>query len=553
MSFLERSNSAIFKNKSAVIQNKSKPISLDPKFESQIHKSISYKRASQGLLPVVTAKPKHSRKFETFFIIGREPQKQVNQPSILTMFPSTQISYSNSELEQIKDFCFPNGFTPLDPSIENPLILNHFIFTIKHDDEVNYGVCMYINASNGQLPFFASPSSKKYPFCLCLLTYSPAFVSHFRFLSLIAKLLTCQIALPPRINNFKQTIPLRGFCHPSLTMDKSTPQLAVFPGLRAPRGLSDELTFYRIQDPYSNVNQSNPSPQIREKDSKTVINRLIGRGTFHALFSSFGGIDFLKERVIPKIIECYTNILLEQRILFFSTSFQRASLSIFALNTLIYPFQPSSNIISILPENDNYAPFKDSPVPYLIGTVGKSQNGDVYVNLDSGEISINPSVSSFQLPEQKELEKKLQLILDQRSDIEIPQKTIRTGLFMKVSENPKFVDFQQKISQDPQIFPVFDLNEPMSVILRPDMVDQILTAFHHHLSNIVDPILPSCFATDSTDINHPITVLNQDLFLSHVNPEDAPFFQAFLNTHGFQEYTNAKTDAFAISRAMNNH
>jgi hypothetical protein len=74
------------------------------------------------------------------------------------------------------------------------------------------------------------------------------------------------------------------------------------------------------------------------------------------------------------------------------------------------------------------------------------------------------------------------------------------------------------------------------------IAEQIVQLFAHHVLPALAPLVQPCTITDTTDIAHPVSVFNRDLFLASVPARDRPFYEVFAATMVFQAFADSATD-----------
>jgi hypothetical protein len=74
------------------------------------------------------------------------------------------------------------------------------------------------------------------------------------------------------------------------------------------------------------------------------------------------------------------------------------------------------------------------------------------------------------------------------------------------------------------------------------VVRDILDAFARHLAPGLAGLLWPCFVTDMTDVDHPVTVFNREVFMASVRDDQREFYGAFLMTTMFQEFSDGLMD-----------
>uniref|UniRef100_A0A0K0F2P8 Myotubularin-related protein 5 (inferred by orthology to a human protein) n=1 Tax=Strongyloides venezuelensis TaxID=75913 RepID=A0A0K0F2P8_STRVS len=106
---------------------------------------------------------------------------------------------------------------------------------------------------------------------------------------------------------------------------------------------------------------------------------------------------------IYNVLEVFTNVLNEKRIIFCSKSLNRLSDACFALKTLLYPFNYSYPYIPVLPKVA--LTVLESPTPYIVGLHSSLVDYVVdiqdycLVNLDDGQITTDKTTSNKPIPE----------------------------------------------------------------------------------------------------------------------------------------------------------
>jgi hypothetical protein len=79
-------------------------------------------------------------------------------------------------------------------------------------------------------------------------------------------------------------------------------------------------------------------------------------------------------------------------------------------------------------------------------------------------------------------------------------------------------------------------------IFKPPLVGEIVELFRRHFAPKLGELIQPCFITDTTDIEHPVTVFNRELFLATVPAADAAFYDAFLGTTAFHEFSDGRME-----------
>lgn len=491
-----------------------------------------------------------NKMFEQFFIVGAPPEFESNpHASILVSYPTqAKNSRQTEEVDLITSFCFPNGLTPLSEKSKDSkkTILNEYLFCLAQGSSQIFGVCVLFKASAQS--FFVSDKSISYPFCLCFLTSIPFLTSHFQFLSYLALLLSFKVE-PVQHYSTTDVVPSAIEAHmpPGLVKDENHPSLAVLSGLSGTNEIVDELDFYHSLPTTATSAQlksgeTYPIIKLTEKLSLALplhftVEENMAHTTFHALFSKF---------TIDEIIKLYTAMLCEVHIVFVSKNVHLLTMCIMGIVSLLKPFSPTATIVlPVLPDENRFIDFLDSPCPYIIGVTARYNDYELVVNLDTGEVYKESRIPH--LPQYRKLRSDLQAVFNRHmSKITIPQRTVQNVQGEKVT-NPEFIEFFS--NADPYIFPTtYIMNTKSRFYFTPEICNEILNCFRHHFPKILEEQLVECFVTDVTDRSNPVTVINKDVLLMLVPLKEKPFYQRFLQTQISEVFCDDQVSAFAQFR-----
>jgi hypothetical protein len=83
---------------------------------------------------------------------------------------------------------------------------------------------------------------------------------------------------------------------------------------------------------------------------------------------------------------------------------------------------------------------------------------------------------------------------------------------------------------------------PRKYIFKPPLVGEIVELIRRHFAPKLGELIQPCFITDTTDIEHPVTVFNRELFLATVPAADMAFYDAFLGTTAFHEFSEGRME-----------
>ena len=515
--------------------------------EANLHRTIFLKRLVSS--PTKNLISKESFKmFDQFYIFGAPPDS--NFPlriTLLTTYPSTTNSNLQSDevIEQLKLLCFPSGFNKLkrDKNVEPKVLLNEFLFYLSGSNlDKTFGICVQFCVTERKSAFFATRYSRHYPFCLCFLSKAPYLSSHFQFASYLA-LVLCGKQVPIRsvFQERRLPLPIKGFCHESLTLDKNFPAVAVFKGFSMPKIIFEYLTyFHSLKENENDISSSIVPIQLSSEISLCIPFHLsrtqcLAYPTFQMLFSALSPSN---------IVKIYTAMLLERKILFISNDLQLASFSVIAAISLISPFITQATVFPMIPNTQNFQEILQSPFPYIAGSTKPHENAEVIVNLDTGTIHLDSPLPN--LPRCNELVNKLETILKSgEKSILVPPQELRS-FFGYTSPNPDYPRFME--SANVYVFPsIFNMYSQVKYIFTPFVVEDILSLFNGILAPRLTDLLRSCFVTDTTDESSPITIMNKELLMCLVPPNEVAFYNSFISTQIFTDFCERKTDEYSES------
>lgn len=512
---------------------------LSVPFDKRLQQSIKNKKLSA----IEKEKPKLAaikKMFEQFFIVGAPIQFEGKpKPTILVSYPTlTQNSRQPEEVDLVTSFCFPTGLPKIPEKIKkNRTIFNEFVFLLAEGSSQIFGICVIFHAPSNA--FFATEQNSEYPFCLCLLTSIPFLSTHFQFLSYLAMLLSHHIKPVAHITSH-EVVPSCVQAHmlPGLVKDEQFPLLAVYEGIKGTKLIVDELDFYRSlptsRKSYG-LNGKDLSPII-PLTSKMVLaiplqfseDQTLAHSSFHILFNIF---------TVDDILTIFTAALFEEHVVLFSKNLNRLTLCVIALFALMKQFEPlSTMILPMIPMQSRFLDFLDSPFPYIIGITTSHKGGGIEVDLDTRTIINN--VECPRLPKYDELKNKIESIINDSIDlIQIPPKTLNNEKGETI-KNPEYLKFFQ--NSDSYLFPyIFTVMNDLKYLYPSFVCNEILEAFKEYsIPKSYEDNIKNCFVTDTTDIFHPITVFNRDLFFITLPEVDQAFFQRLLQTQVWDVYCN---------------
>ena len=483
----------------------------------------------------VTRKPvlaKTHQMLEQFFLFGASPDINTPpSPTLLAMYPSTSNERSRDEIDHIMSFCFPDGF---EESHEDRSVLKQFVFYLTGNDERLYGVCVQIKRPLGM----TSNVTRDFPFCLCMISACPFISSHIQFLTFLGQMLCgkicdkrdqCVASRPP--------LPVRGFCLPGMILDKTFPVFAVRKKVRIPRFLFEEIVFYQnLSTGYFSEGQwiqleggfAMDIP-YHLTDSKRLL-----YPSLQFLFSSLS---------LEDIADVYCGILLEQQVLFVSESVEKASMCVIAATALIAPFEITAYVMPVVPTDEKFSQLFDSPIPFVFGSTSRAGSADIVVDVDKGVVSRSSAIP--QLPRKKELVKNLRSIIQSHADVITVPEHYQTS-WLKTTVNPAYYNFLK--AADPYTFPAsFACGVATHYIFNSSIVELIIQCFTNSIAPELKETAQACFVTDTTIPEHPVTVVNNSLFLSQYKANDRDFWSAFLSTQIATDFCGRLADHHSSS------
>lgn len=514
--------------------------------ESKIERSLKHKRNYSNCSLQKQCDKSKRKLFEQFLIIGVPPDESP-KPKILYLYPASPLLFQEDEFNQTIPFCFPNGMKELKQEFsKKTMLLSQFVFRLNGGRDTIYGVCTHLMINPRRIPFFASESTKNYPYCFCILTTNPILSVHFQYLTYLTLLTARAVdnvkrpAIEPTICKAKGEVPI----FQELEIQDNCGR---WKGTRFSQIFLDELSYYRSLRQYVDRDKKYI---LADNGMSMVFPRVMSDSyslampTLDVLFSNFSLYD---------IVRLYSALLLEHHTIFISTDLHRLTLSVLAARSLISPFRISASILPVVPNDENFLALLEAPVPYIIGLPSKSclkgitLPGNVCIlNLDQGSFIDNELTSI--VPKADDLIRKLQNAINEFQDlIVIPPKRINQNF--KQVNNPKYREFINAVH--PYMRPPKYLQSiSTKYAFIPPLVENILNIFSKHLAPDLENLIKPCFITDSTDINHPVTVFNSDLFLDSIKPKELPFYKQLINTSIFQLFCDGKTDEMDVIKSL---
>jgi hypothetical protein len=532
-------------------------------FDSKVDTSIIKRRFSLAVLPHLQSLEVSSKYagpiFNQLVIVGAPRQKKFKRkpdPALLLVYPSDPLIIDPQDFQQIPSFCFPSGFEPISSlAVKKEPILDQFVFAMK--DGV-YGVCTTCCFLNSRDAFFYNSASKAFPTCFCYLTTNPALSVIFQVESFLVKWVAgsdssvVQHAFSPGGKHRPSKIP-PGMIQagPALRMD----------GFLIPKVFLQEVGFIRslAADPFDDRTM-----QLSQRDSVVIpVQDALPRSI------SYVAMDLLFSRLsVENIIQAVSILLLEKHVVFLSSSVLVLSLCVLCLRKLCEPFSSKGTFLPVLPATPLFLPILESPVPFVCGLLKPAPPlPDYVVRIDLDDNRVFDPDKSPVIPGAEALGEKLnRLLTEQSPDVLIPRRPVgRTrsqsvkGVSVslhssrgksqsksppRTSVDTDWVEFVRTRLHPYQYAPLFARIQH-KYLLVPMLVEAVMGYFRTRLERELEVLMRPCFITDTTDIEHPVAVFNQELFLMSIDEDQRLFYRGFLGTTSFQEFADSKLEEAA--------
>jgi hypothetical protein len=346
---------------------------------------------------------------------------------------------------------------------------------------------------------------------------------------------------------------------PGMTVAGQTQRQSTF---LVPRVFAAELSFARslVPDDFEEK-----VVKLTKKEHMVILGSAL-----HPKSICYLGIDLLFSRLSPRtIVQVVSILLLEKHCVLLAQSPYVLSLCVLCLRELCQPFKSRVMFLAVLPGGADYVGLLDSPVPFVCGIVKHMAMPAIpphVVVVDLDRESVRDPESSPPMPRAEALAASLEeLVARNRADIEIPlPKPARSREPSRTPPGRVFAPSAEESAPEPHnplqealdfvhkrvhhgVVGVHYLRYPRRFIFREALVRDILTQFRHHLPPTLEQLIRPCFITDTTDIEHPVTVFNREVFMASIDSAEQPFYDAFIGTTAFQEFADSKMDETAMT------
>jgi hypothetical protein len=125
------------------------------------------------------------------------------------------------------------------------------------------------------------------------------------------------------------------------------------------------------------------------------------------------------------------------------------------------------------------------------------------------------------------------------NDVRLPPRTIGVGAQRRPNE--EYGEAVRKMHHQ-YAYPMLMRSLDAQMMFSQKVVREILDLFEKHLAPPLAGLLRPCFVTDMTDVDHPVTVFNREVFIASVRDDQRQFYAAFLLTTMFQEFSDRMMD-----------
>jgi hypothetical protein len=445
---------------------------------------------------------------------------------------------SPDEFTRVPSFCFPKGFERIDtPRASADVVVDQFVFEM-HSQRRRwriYGISLVCDLHKMEKVFFLNPNSRRYPVSFCFLSSNPVFSVQFHYLYFLVKCFTGTAGRYIHHEaDFFRVAPDSVSLLPGLVSNGVTQHA---PQIRVTKGVVTELCYIHsiVPDPYEDV-----AVQLTEKHSMTIPSQAVA-----VKCVSYSAMDVLFSVLsIPHIIQVFSILLLEKQLVFRSSNIHNLSLSLLCLRDLMKPFRYRGTFLPIVPLDENFLAVLESPMPFACGILKTEQQIAIpsyvcVIDLDRDEI-IDPDCSPL-VASGAQIVEKLQLFLGlNRSDVMMPPRIAQNG------NRSQYLEFL-KVKRNPLSSCHSYCMYPRKYCFGQEIVDAILLIFRDGLAVPLETLVRSCFITDKTDLDRPVTVFNNELFMESVDPDHVEFYRQFMQTTMFQEFIELMTDEPAMS------
>ncbi|OHS94990.1 hypothetical protein TRFO_38805 [Tritrichomonas foetus] len=557
------------------------------KFEKNLSRDILNRKNFGGA--TTNSAFEASTLFDQFFIIGVPPSgTKKSAPQILVAYPPFELP--NIPIPRIIEQCFPTSIdrTFLQSGTSH-IIQDEFVFQFQCGPSKIYGFCVHVNPkTSSQLPFFTSKNTKKMHFCFCMLSQIPVFSTHLTFLTYLSLSACGKVTTNPpsgvNHSNSKKDYNLSSNANPGTQNNERRFNKGLFPirncnsmTLKNPLKIdrkeispalnesAEELTIdMSFGTPINGLDLTHQIGHHTEIQVPPQIERELAKYYKMTLNSppvslapgfelNFPPLSVLDKSVlwasidtlfsllhVKDIVTVLSGLILDAQVLVVGSRLQEVTMSIYALQSLLTPFNFSGTVFPVLPADGHYFDLLQLPTPFLFGIAPCPQikktkflESCYIINLDKKNVSSNDYYPPY--PSLEQVVQNIQKIINE-------SKHAPTAAHPFTSSDNTNSPFGGSVVENPFAFPEYFtkyLNHKTHLMMQG--IDAILMELHEPLKPALTDFLMSFFVTDAEE---GITVFNQELFLASVEPKDQKFFEFLMESQSFQDFIEVKLSAF---------
>ena len=512
--------------------------SFDLSLSESIDEKITYQRESLTLFPVdANQDPGDAPMFEQLILLGARPMCEFIKDApaeILCAYPSGRIKFTKGESDEcvqgytdIPLFCFPDGFVELGKQCE--LIIEQFVTTVGE----KYCVCTIFQVPSLFETFFCNTHSRRYPFCLCMVTSHLNLGLQFRYMSCVIGAFVGDREFV--VNEEVEPVVMNELDIPGLVSEDGVQKMK---DLNVPWRFINELCWVREirpkEDETQTVSLGPDFPMV--VPAKASLDQNVALATMDTLFSALS---------VEHVLKCLSLMLLGERVLFLSTSKTVLSMSMLCMRELIKPYKYIYAFRPLLPNGPVFLDLADAPHPYAYGYIkpfdGLSKEHDyAVVDLDKNHISCMEH--ALMIPKVQSLESRIKKLRKSAKKLSPPTK-LRSFIQIRNSSYGKSV---LKRLSPCHIEETYWLNR-RKYIFEESLVKDILANVQSYIVPDEETQLKPCFITDTTDIDRAVTIFNNNLFLYGIEDYAKQFFTEFVQTPIWMAFQTECTERNAQS------
>lgn len=254
-------------------------------------------------------------------------------------------------------------------------------------------------------------------------------------------------------------------------------------------------------------------------------------------------------------------MLLESKIIFLSKDLNRLSFCVRAASNLIKKMSIEAKIYPIFPTYDKFKDILDMPFASVFGYPDDPTRELIDFFSDKFDLIIDITKGQF-IKERRipQLQKSMVLIKGINDLLEkekpairiLPKLTFNT-IIQTQKTSPEFVTFRGEKNEN--IYPCcFKFFAETLYVFNPKLIQRISDMLHiipftFKGRTTLNEKIKLCIVSDTTDSNHPVSVLNEDIFLNSFVDEDQEtkiFMSAFLSTQIFSQFIEKIVDEHQI-------